>query len=172
VIESFLHHHPQVHATAWVHAAATIIGEVTLGSGVSVWPGASVRGDMGSITVGQDSNLQDGVVAHNTGGRSTTWVGPRVTVGHRAILHGCHIEGDCLVGMGAILLDNCHIEEHCIIGAGALVPMGRRIPSGSLVLGSPAKVVRPLRDEDLRWIQHSWRTYRETADGYAERDRE
>ncbi len=172
MIEPFLHFHPDIHPTAWVHAAAIVIGEVQLGPGVSVWPTASVRGDMGPISIGEDSNIQDGAVAHNTGGRSVTEIGPRVTVGHRAIVHGCVIERDCLIGMGAILLDNCHIEEHCIIGAGALVAMGRRIPARSLVLGSPGRVVRQLREEDLAWIQNGWQSYRDAAATYRERDHE
>jgi len=170
MIEPYLRLHPEIHPSAWVHSAGTVIGEVSLGPRVSVWPSAVIRGDMGPIVFGEDSNLQDGAVAHNTGGKSTTTIGPRVTVGHRAILHGCTVEHDCLIGMGAILLDNCHIEPNCVIGAGALVPMGRRIPAGSLVLGSPGRVVRELRDADLSWIAHSWRVYSETAQIYKERD--
>ena len=171
MIETFLHHHPQIDPTAWCHAASTVIGEVTLGARVSVWPSAVLRGDMGPIVFGADANLQDGAVVHNTGGKSVTTIGERVTVGHRAILHGCTVEHDVLVGMGAILLDNCHIEPNCVIGAGALVPMGRRIPAGSLVLGSPGRVVRPLREDDLAWIAHSWRVYSESGQLYRERDR-
>ncbi len=171
MIESFLHHRPQIGDQAWVHRDATVIGEVVLGPRVSIWPGAVIRGDMGPIVFGADSNLQDGAVAHNTGGRSITTIGERVTVGHRAILHGCTVEDECLIGMGAIIMDNCTIERNCVIGAGALVPMGRRIPAGSLVLGSPGKVVRALREEDLAWIAHSWQVYSETAQLYRERDR-
>jgi carbonic anhydrase/acetyltransferase-like protein (isoleucine patch superfamily) len=172
MIESYLQHHPDIDPSAWVHAAATVIGEVILGSRVSVWPSAVLRGDMGPIVFGPDSNLQDGAVVHNTGGRSVTTIGARVTVGHRAILHGCTVEDDCLIGMGAILLDNCHIEPGCVIGAGALVPMGRRIPAGSLVLGSPGRVARSLREADIAWIAHSWSVYAETAAHYKDRDRE
>ncbi len=172
MIETFLHHHPDIDPTAWVHAAACVIGEVTLGPQVSVWPSAVMRGDMGPIVFGEASNLQDGAVVHNTGGKSTTTIGARVTVGHRAVLHGCTVEDDCLIGMGAILLDNCHVESKCVIGAGALVPMGKRIPSGSLVLGSPGRVARVLREADIAWIAHSWRVYSETAERYRERDGE
>ena len=126
----------------------------------SVWPGVVLRGDQGSIHIGDESNIQDLSVVHCTGGLSDTRIGARVTVGHRTILHGCIVEDDCLVGMGAILMDNCHIEPWCVIGAGALVPAGRRIPSGSLVIGSPARVVRPLRpDERESWIRHGHQEY-------------
>ena len=108
--------------------------------------------------------------AHDTAGMSTTRIGPRVTVGHGAILHGCIVEGDSIIGMGSILLDNCVIGEHCIIGAGALVPMGRVIPPRSMVLGSPGKVVRSISDTELEWIKYSWTIYKETSMSYGRSD--
>jgi len=119
---------PRVDPSAWVHPMATLIGEVTLAPRVSVWPGVVLRGDQGAIVIGEESNLQDGTIAHCTGALSTTTVGARVTVGHRVLLHGCTVGDDCLVGMGAILLDNCVIEPLSVVGAGALVPAGRRFP--------------------------------------------
>lgn len=159
MIERWLHHTPAVHPSAWIHPAATVIGEVTLGPLVGVWPGAVLRGDQGAIHIEEQTSIQDLSVVHATGGKSTTRVGPRTTVGHRVILHGCEIHGESLIGMGAILLDGCVVEERCIIGAGALIPEGKRIPAGSLVLGSPGRVVRELRKEDYEKIEIGWRTY-------------
>lgn len=159
MIEPYLHWTPRVDPTAMVHHSAVLIGDVQLGARVSVWPGVVLRGDQGGITIGDETNLQDGTIAHATGGRSTVHVGPRVTVGHRVLLHGCQVEGDALIGMGAILLDNCVIEPWVIVGAGALVPENRRIPSRSLVLGVPARVVRTLSDQDLDKIRHGHAEY-------------
>jgi len=166
MIESFRGARPDIHPTAFVHPSAVVIGEVELGPGVSIWPGAVLRGDQGPIVIGENSNIQDNSVVHNTGGRSVTRVGARVTVGHRAILHGCVVEDDVLVGMGSILLDNCLIRAGSMIGAGALVAGRKEIPSGVLMLGSPAAVARELRDSDREWIEHSWRVYLECAEDY------
>ena len=159
MIEKYLHHTPKIHPSAWVHASAVVIGEVELAADVGIWPTVVLRGYQGSIYIGEESNIQDGSVVHATGGKSHTWIGPRVTVGHRVILHGCRVEEDCLIGMGSILLDNCVIEPGCIIGAGALVGGGKRIPRGSLVLGNPGKIVRQLGEADYAQIAHAHRTY-------------
>jgi carbonic anhydrase/acetyltransferase-like protein (isoleucine patch superfamily) len=150
---------PTLDPTAWVHAGAHVLGDVVLHERVSVWPTTVLRGDQGRITIGADSNVQDGTISHGTGGRSTVNIGQRVTVGHRVILHGCTVDDDVLVGMGAILLDFCHVESWCIVGAGALVPGGMRIPTGSLVLGSPARVVRTLSEKDREMIRHGCAEY-------------
>ncbi len=157
---------PRIHESAWIHPDATVIGDVDLAAGVSVWPRAVLRGDMGRIEIAEDTKIQDGAIAHDTEGKSVTRIGPRVTVGHGAILHGCIAEGDSILGMGCILLDNCVIGEHCIIGAGALVPMGKVIPPRSMVLGSPGKVVRQITDKELEWIHYSWTAYKETSLSY------
>lgn len=149
-----------------MHPTALLIGDVVLDARVNVWPGAVLRGDQGAIRIGEESNLQDGVIVHATGGISRTTVGPRVTVGHRAILHGCRVAGDCLVGMGAIVLDNAEIGEWCLIGAGALVAVGARIPPRSLVLGTPARVVRPVTEKDVERIRTGCRVYLELAETY------
>jgi carbonic anhydrase/acetyltransferase-like protein (isoleucine patch superfamily) len=154
---------PRVHPTAWVHDAAVLIGDVELAEDVSVWPTVVLRGDMGSIRIGACSNLQDGTICHDTGGRSVTVVGARVTVGHRVILHGCTVEDDCLIGMGAIVMDNAVIGAGSVIGAGALVTAGRVIPAGSMVIGSPAKVVRPVTAAETAWVSYSWKVYLENA---------
>jgi carbonic anhydrase/acetyltransferase-like protein (isoleucine patch superfamily) len=142
------------------------MGEVFLGEDVSIWPTVVLRGDQGAIHIGECSNIQDGSVVHATGGISEVRVGPRVTVGHRVILHGCEVLGESLIGMGSILLDNCIIEPGCIIGAGSLIPEGRRIPSGSLVLGSPGKVVRQLGPRDYERIRIGYETYKRLKEEY------
>lgn len=137
-----------------MHASAVVIGDVRIGPRVSVWPGVVLRGDQGEIVVGEDSNLQDGTIAHATGGVSTVTVGPRVTVGHRVLLHGCRVEGDALIGMGAILLDHCVVEPWALVGAGTLVAPGKRVPTRTLYLGNPGRVVRALTERDLAMIEH------------------
>ncbi len=168
-IESFREFAPQIHPEAWVHDSAVLIGEVELASQVSVWPGVVLRGDMGAIRVGACSNIQDNSVIHMTSDLSITVVGERVTVGHRALLHGCRVGNDCLIGMGSILLDNAVIPDDCIVGAGSLVTVGKTFPPGSLIMGSPARVVRPLGDKDRKQILYSWKHYLETA-GYYRQD--
>jgi carbonic anhydrase/acetyltransferase-like protein (isoleucine patch superfamily) len=165
-LEPFRGQLPHVDPSAWVHPGATIVGDVAIGARVTVWPGVVLRGDQGRIVVGEETNLQDLTCAHATGGMSTVSIGARVTVGHRVILHGCVVEDDCLVGMGSILLDNCHVEPWCIIGAGALVPVGARIPRGSLVLGSPGRVVRQLGEKDFAAIRKGRDAYLELLAEY------
>ncbi|MEZ4321344.1 MAG: gamma carbonic anhydrase family protein [Myxococcota bacterium] len=157
---------PNVHPSAWVHASAVVVGEIELGARVSIWPTAVLRGDMGLIRLGADSNLQDGAVCHNTSGLSQTLVGERVTVGHRAVLHGCVIGDDCLIGMGAIVMDNATVGAGSFVAAGSLVPPGREIPPGSFVVGSPARVVRPVAERETRAIAYSWKHYAETVERY------
>ncbi len=158
---------PAVHATAFVHPRASVCGTVTLGAGVSVWGGAVIRGDTEQITIGDGSNIQDLVMVHADPGVPTT-VGAQVTVGHRAILHGCQIEDDVLIGMGAILLNRCRIGRGSIVGAGALVAEGVVIPPDSLVLGVPGKVVRATTAEERDRIDRSGATYRRLAQEHAD----
>lgn len=169
MIQSFDGLTPVVPDTAWVHELACVIGDVRLGAGVSVWPGAVLRGDMGLIEIGENSNIQDGAICHDTGELSETRIGARVTIGHRAILHGCTVADDCLIGMGAIVMDNAVIGAESIIGAGALVTMDQVIPPGSLVLGSPARVVRKLSDKQRSWIDHAWKVYLEKTKKWLQR---
>ena len=171
MLEAYRGYFPQVDTTAWVHATAVVLGDVTLGPRASIWPTTVLRGDQGAIVLGEASNVQDGAVVHATGGQSKTTIGARVTVGHRAILHGCTVEDDCLIGMGSIVLDNAHIEPWCVIGAGALVSAGVRIPAGSLVLGMPGRVVRKLTEEDRERIRTGCRVYCELAATYAAQSR-
>jgi gamma-carbonic anhydrase len=156
---------PEIHPSAWVHPSAILIGEVRVGPRVTVWPCTVLRGDHGFIEVGEESNLQDGTICHGTDGVSTTTIGARVTVGHRALLHGCTIADDCLIGMGAILLDNCTVGRFSIIGAAALVPVGRAVPERSLVLGVPGRVVRGVDDAEVdAVIRHGHREYQKLLD--------
>ena len=159
MIEAWQHLTPRVDPEAWIHPSAVVIGDVRLGPRVTVWPQCVLRGDQGAITIGAETNLQDGTIAHATGELSVVEIGARCTVGHRALLHGCRVGDDCLIGMGSILLDNCVIEPGCIIGAGALVPVGMRVPSGSLVLGVPGRVVRRLGEKDYAHIRHGCAEY-------------
>ena len=137
---------------------ACVVGDVTLGKGVSVWYNAVIRGDKGPITIGADTNVQDGVVMHNH-----TTVGAGCTLGHNAIVHGCTIGDNVLVGMGAVVLDGARIANDCLVGAGALVTGKMDAPAGSMILGSPAKVVRPLTAEEIEGIRESRDEYLELA---------
>lgn len=167
MIEPFDGTHPTLGEGAWVHPAAVVIGRVTLGADVSVWPNATLRGDEGRIVIGDGSNIQDGTTVHMTGGRSETIVGARVTVGHNCILHGCVIEDDVLIGMGAIVLDNARVGRGCYIGAGTLITGDKVIPPGSLVFGNPMRVVRPCGAREAEWIDYAWRHYIDNARKHA-----
>jgi carbonic anhydrase/acetyltransferase-like protein (isoleucine patch superfamily) len=158
-LEPYKGKRPALHPTAFVHAAATLIGDVEVGAESSIWPGAVLRADDGAIRIGARTSVQDGSVVHMTKGLSSTRVGDRVTVGHNVILHGCTVEDDCLIGMGAILLDNCVIGRGSLVGAGALVTAGKVIPPGSLVLGNPARILRPCGEKETAMIEHGWREY-------------
>ena len=153
----FLFVQPQIDPTAYVAAQAVVIGDVRLAARSSVWPTAVLRGDINYIEIGEGSNIQDGAIVHLADDIPVI-VGKMVTVGHRAILHACIVEDECLIGMGATILDGAVIGKGSIIGAHALVTKGTRIPPGSLVMGMPAKVVRPLQPEEIvgirTWADH------------------
>lgn len=138
---------PRVHHSAYVHERAVVIGNVTLGAQVSVWPCAVLRGDIAPISIGEGTNIQDGVVVH-VADHLPAVIGARVTVGHLAMIHACTIGDECLIGMHATILDGAVVGARSIIGAGALVTKGTVIPPGSMVLGSPAKIVRALTAEE------------------------
>lgn len=158
---------PSVDASAFVHPAALVCGSVTLGPGASVWGGAIVRGDTETIAIGADTNLQDHVMVHADPGVPCT-IGARVTVGHRAVVHGATIEDDCLVGIGAIVLNGVHVGTGSVIGAGALCPEGMVVPPGSLVLGVPGRVVRSVGDAERARIARGAAAYRELARRHAD----
>lgn len=151
-IEHFLGTPPMVHRTAWVAPGATIVGAVTLGEESSVWYHTTLRADINAITIGARSNIQDGVVIHVADAYSAQ-IGELVTVGHNAVVHACTVHNEVLIGMNAVILDGAEIGARCIVGAGALVTGGKKIPDGSLVLGSPAKVVRTLSLEEQSGIK-------------------
>lgn len=157
MLRSIRGHAPKLHPTAFVHDSAELIGKVALGPQASVFPGCVLRGDIDRIVIGARSNVQDLTVIHTREGHPTL-VGKGVTVGHRAILHGCRVGDRVLVGMGAIIME-ASIGRNTLIGAGALIPAGARIPPGVLVLGSPGKVARRLRPEELRMLAESERSY-------------
>jgi len=153
---------PTIHPSAWIVPGAAVIGDVTLAEQSSVWYGAVLRGDINRIIVGPRSNIQDNAVVHLDTGYPTT-IGELVTVGHSAIVHACKIDSEVLVGMGAIILDDVEVGPRSIIGANALVTLGMKIPPGSLVLGSPAKIRRQLSlDEQNDISRWAW-SYVETA---------
>lgn len=139
---------PVVSPTAFVHPSAEVIGRVSLEGGASVWPGAVLRGDIEKISVGSESNIQDNAVVHTDHG-VPTMVGRRVTVGHGAILHSCRVEDGALIGMGSVVLGKAVVGRGALVGAGSVVAPGARIPAGHLALGSPARVVRPLRRREI-----------------------
>ena len=152
MIHSFVGKTPELDDSNFVADTATIVGDVRLGKDVSVWFGASIRGDVHRIRIGERSNVQDNAVVHVTHHTSPTTIGTGVTIGHSAIVHGCTIEDDVLVGMGSIILDHAVVGARSIIGAGALVTGGVIVPPESLVIGSPARVVRSLRPEEIESI--------------------
>ena len=142
----------------WIAPTATVLGDVTIGARSSIWYGCVIRGDADTITIGEDTNIQDLTMVHVDEGVPCT-IGSRVGVGHRAIIHGCRVEDDCLIGMGAILLNGCVIGTGSVVAAGAVVAEGMVVPPGSLVMGVPGKVVRPV-DEKLRGrIESTWKHY-------------
>jgi len=161
-IRHYLSRQPEIDPTAFVAPNATVAGAVTLGAESSVWFGAVLRGDINAIRVGAQSNIQDGAVVH-VGDDFGAQIGERVTVGHGAIVHGCTVDDEVLVGMGAIILDGAHIGARSIVGAGALVTGGKKIPPGSMVLGSPAKVVRTLSLDEQKSIKEWARRYVELS---------
>ncbi|HKQ59057.1 MAG TPA: DapH/DapD/GlmU-related protein, partial [Candidatus Eisenbacteria bacterium] len=161
---------PNLHLDpgAFVAPGAVVVGDVTLGRGASVWFNAVVRGDSAPVEIGEDSNLQDLSVIHEDEGLPAR-VGARVTIGHRAIIHGCVIEDECLIGMGSILLSGAVIGSGSLIGAGALVLERQVVPPGSLVLGSPGKVVRPVTPAEREGMRGSAAHYAALAVSYRER---
>lgn len=149
-------------ATVFVSPAASISGDVCLGEESSIWHNATLRGDLAPVQIGKGSNVQDGSVLHVAHDLPCV-LGQDVTVGHGAIVHGCKVADRCLIGMGAIILNGAEIGEESIVGAGALVTEGKKIPPRSLVLGNPAKIVRQVRDEEVKKIIDAAAHYRRLA---------
>jgi carbonic anhydrase/acetyltransferase-like protein (isoleucine patch superfamily) len=156
---------PKIDKSCFVAESSDVIGEVEIGEYSSIWYGAVLRGDVDKIIVGKNSNVQDGTIVHGDFNVETI-IGDNVTIGHNAIIHGATIGNNVLIGMGAIVLNNAVIGENTIVGAGAVVTGGKEIPSGSLVLGSPGKVIRQLTDAEIESIAKSAKTYVELAQNH------
>jgi len=153
---------PQVAGSAWVADSAQVMGKVVLAEDASVWFGTVVRGDTECIAIGAGSNVQDASVLHADFGQPLV-IGERVTVGHKVMLHGCTVGDESLIGIGAVILNGAKIGRNCLVGAGSLVTEGKEFPDGSMILGSPARVVRQLTPEQIEGLRHSARNYMENA---------
>src|SRR5690348_3389587 len=157
---------PRLGPAVWAAPSADLTGDVRLGARSSVWFGAVLRGDNTPLSLGDETNFQDGSVGHSDADFPLT-IGARVTVGHQAILHGCTVADDCLIGMGARILNGAVIESECIVGAGALITEGKRFERGSLIVGAPARIVRQVTDEERQLLRMSAAHYAEKAQRYA-----
>jgi len=157
---------PMIGAGVFVAETAAIIGDVQIGESSSVWYGTVIRGDDMPIRIGARTSLQDNTVVHVTAGRYGTSIGSDCTVGHNAIIHACVVEDQCLIGMGSIILDGATIGRGSLVGAGALVTPGTEVPPGSLVVGSPAKVKRPVNEKEREQILYGAAHYVELARRY------
>ena len=158
--------HPQIHSSAYVDESAQVIGDVHLGAEASIWCNATVRGDMYYIRIGNRSNVQDNSVIHTRTGSHPTILEDEVTVGHSVTLHGCYIEHGALIGIGSIVLDDVRVGAQSLVAAGSLLTPGTIIPPRSLVMGAPAKVKRPLDDEEVAGLNLFWQNYVEYVKRY------
>lgn len=149
---------PQIHPSAYVHEQAVVIGSVVLGPQVSVWPGAVLRGDNEPLVIGAGSNIQDGAVLHTDPGVPLT-LGERVSVGHQAMLHGCTVGAGSLIGIQAVLLNQCVLGRDCLVGAAALITERKQFADGSLIVGSPARLVRKLTPEEIAQLGANAQSY-------------
>ena len=155
-----LGHTPKIGEGTYLAEGSRLIGDVTIGKDSSVWFNVVLRGDVGPITIGNETNIQDGSVVHGTYKKAFATIGNRVTIGHNVILHGCRVDDLCLIGMGSILMDDSHIGPRNIVGAGSLVTEGAKfLEEGWLILGRPAKAVRKLKPEELAFLDKSADNY-------------
>jgi carbonic anhydrase/acetyltransferase-like protein (isoleucine patch superfamily) len=157
---------PQVADGVFIAPGARVVGRVTLARHASIWFNAVVRGDSDTVTIGEGTNIQDGSVVHTEAGCPVI-VGRDVTVGHSCIIHGCVIGDNCLIGMGSTILNGARVGENCLVGAGSLITEGKEFPPGSVIMGRPAKVVRPVEERDLELIRRGAANYRRNALDYA-----
>ena len=168
MIRPFRGVHPQIHPTAFIEESAQIIGDVRVGEQSSVWFNAVLRGDVHFIRIGDRCNVQDGTVIHVSHGTDVTILEDEVTIGHNVTLHGCHIERGCLIGIGAIVMDGVRVGAKSLVAAGSLLTPGTIVPPRSLVMGSPAKVKRPLYDQEVADLDLYWQNYVEYTKMYKE----
>ena len=162
MIKEFDGFKPKIDESVFIAESADIIGDVVINKNSSVWYNVVIRGDEQPIRVGENTNIQDGCVVH-TGWDIPTEIGNNVTIGHKALIHGCKIGDNTLIGMGSIVLDNAEVGDYVLLGAGSLVPPGKKIPSGVLAMGSPAKVIRELTDAEKESIRKSAIDYIESG---------
>lgn len=163
---------PQIGEGSFVAPSADLIGDVQIGKGCSVWFNTTLRGDVMPIVIGDETNIQDNTVIHGTYKKCGAVIGRRVTVGHSVILHGCTIGDFVLVGMGSVIMDQAEIPKRSIVGAGSLVTEGSRFPEGHLILGRPAKAIRPLKEDELAFLNQSADNYIEYMGWYATKESE
>jgi carbonic anhydrase/acetyltransferase-like protein (isoleucine patch superfamily) len=163
MIRQFQDKTPNIHPAAFVAEDAIIIGDVRVGTESSIWFGSVLRGDVNYIRIGDRTNIQDGTVIHVSSKDHPTILKDNITVGHRVTLHGCHVESGCLIGIGSIVLDGARIGANTLVAAGSLVTPKTHIPPGSLVMGSPARVKRPLTPEEIADLETSWTNYVELS---------
>ncbi len=171
-IERYKNSAPAIHPAAYVHPQASVIGDVTLGADSSVWPMAVLRGDVNHIRIGARSSMQDGTVIHVTHRHPArpeghgVVIGDDVTIGHRVVLHGCRVGNRCLIGIGAIILDGAVVHDRVLLGAGSLVTEGKELESGYLYLGSPARRMRSLTDEEMNYLAYAAAHYVKLKNDY------
>lgn len=165
MVKSYQGIKPDIDDTVFIAESADIIGKVKIEKNANIWYNTVIRADEQSIIIGENTNIQDGCVIH-VGDNVGTTIGKNVTVGHKALIHGCEIGNNTLIGMGSIVLDGAKIGEYTLLGAGSLVPPGKEIPSGVLAMGSPAKVIRNLSDIEKENITNSALKYIETANNH------
>jgi len=166
MINQFQDKTPNISPSAFVTDDAIVIGDVEIGEDASVWFGSIVRGDVNYIRIGARTNIQDGCVIHVSSRTHPTILEEEITVGHRVTLHGCHVERGCLIGIGSILMDGVRVGAQSLVGAGSLLTPGTQVPPRSLVLGSPARVKRELTEDELAFLDRSWRNYVELKSKY------
>ncbi len=150
---------PKIAEDVYISESAQIIGDAHIGKRSSIWPNTTIRADVMPIEIGFETNIQDNSVLHGTFGKYKCIVGNRVTIGHSVILHGCQIGDRCLIGMGSIIMDGAEIGAQCVVGAGSLVTEGKKFPEKSLIMGRPAKWIRPLADNEIQFLEHSADNY-------------
>ena len=167
LVMPYLDKHPTLGEGVYLAPTSTVIGDVVMGEGSSLWFGSVLRGDVGYIRVGKNTNIQDLTMVHVTGDAFNTEIGDEVTIGHRCVVHGCRVEDGCLLGIGCIVLDGAVIGEGSIVGAGAVVTPGTIVPPRSMVLGIPGKVRRPLEGDELKMGREGAAHYRKLAQEYS-----